>query len=81
MIFADKRYARADKKEKLPIWIKNHIEPGSDDLSIDQALSITNQFFKEMGQDFNMPKHLLLDADSIKQKFEEQARRLKELEE
>ena len=35
MIFADKRYARSDKKEKLPIWIKNHIEPGSDNISID----------------------------------------------
>ena len=35
MIFADKRYARNDKKDKLPQWIRNHIEQGSDNISID----------------------------------------------
>jgi DNA excision repair protein ERCC-2 len=49
MIFADKRYARNDKKDKLPQWIRNHIEQGSDNISIDQALSIATIFFKEMG--------------------------------
>jgi DNA excision repair protein ERCC-2 len=35
MIFADKRYARSDKKDKLPQWIKSHIEPGNENVSID----------------------------------------------
>lgn len=40
MIFADSRYRKNDKKEKLPLWIKNHFEPGSEDITIDHALSI-----------------------------------------
>jgi len=35
MIFADKRYARADKKDKLPLWIRNQIEAGRIDISVD----------------------------------------------
>jgi DNA excision repair protein ERCC-2 len=65
MIFADKRYARADKKDKLPQWIRSHIEPGADNVSIDQALSIATNFFKEMGQDFVMPPEFLYDAKRI----------------
>ena len=65
MIFADKRYARIDKKERLPQWIRNKIEPGSVDISVDQALSIASKFFKEMGQDFEMPEELLLTSEKI----------------
>lgn len=65
MIFADKRYARSDKQDKLPQWIRSHIEPGTDNISIDQALTIAQNFYKEMGQDFKMPKELLYDADKI----------------
>ena len=49
MIFADKRYSNALKREKLPQWIKNHIEPGQDNLSVDQAVSIAQNYYKEMG--------------------------------
>lgn len=65
MIFADKRYSRIDKKDKLPLWIKNQFEPGSVDISIDQALSIASNFYKEMGQDFELPDELLLTAEKI----------------
>ena len=68
MIFADKRYSRIDKKDKLPLWIKNQFEPGSVDISIDQALSIASNFYKEMGQDFELPDELLLTAEKIQQK-------------
>ena len=49
MIFADRRYARADKKNQLPLWIESHMEPGADNVSVDQALSIASKFYKEMG--------------------------------
>ena len=52
MIFADKRYSNSQKKEKLPQWIKNHFEPGQDNLSVDQAVAVANSYFKDMGQEF-----------------------------
>ncbi|RXM96626.1 TFIIH basal transcription factor complex helicase XPD subunit [Acipenser ruthenus] len=37
MIFADKRYARADKRGKLPRWIQEHITDSSLNLTIDET--------------------------------------------
>jgi len=54
MIFADKRFAHLDKREKLPKWIKNYIEPANVNISTDQAVYKTRQFFKEMGQEYKI---------------------------
>ena len=37
MIFADKRYSRKDKREKLPGWIANHIETKNVGISTEEC--------------------------------------------
>lgn len=55
MLFADARFQRSDKQDKLPVWIKNQFEPGKQNLSVDIAAKTAADFFKEMGQPFEMP--------------------------
>jgi DNA excision repair protein ERCC-2 len=50
MVFADKRFARADKRSKLPKWIVSEMEEACTNLSTDMALSMGKQFFKTMAQ-------------------------------
>lgn len=61
IILADKRFARPEKMTNLPKLIRHHIEDGSDNLSVDQALLSATDFFKNMGQPFEIPESLLLD--------------------
>jgi len=49
MIFSDKRYAKPNKKGKLPRWIKSHFNEGCENVSVEQALSIASNFYKDMG--------------------------------
>jgi len=65
MIFADKRYARRDKQDKLPLWITEQLKGKNFSLSIDMAVQLANAFFKEMGQPFKMPQNLLLSSEAI----------------
>jgi|LauGreDrversion4_2_1035121.scaffolds.fasta_scaffold229427_2 Rad3-related DNA helicase len=55
MIFADQRYERSDKQGKLPQWIRNQFEAGKQSLSVDMAVRTASEFFKDMGQPFDMP--------------------------
>lgn len=50
MIFADKRYARADKRNKMPSWISQFISPAQMNLTTLEASSIAKQFLKLMAQ-------------------------------
>jgi DNA excision repair protein ERCC-2 len=50
MVFADKRFARADKRSKLPKWIVSEMDESCTNLSTDMALSMGKQFFKTMAQ-------------------------------
>uniref|UniRef100_A0A3Q3MQB5 General transcription and DNA repair factor IIH helicase subunit XPD n=1 Tax=Mastacembelus armatus TaxID=205130 RepID=A0A3Q3MQB5_9TELE len=52
MIFADKRYARADKRGKLPRWIQEHISDGSLNLTVDEAVQLSKHFLRQMAQPF-----------------------------
>jgi len=45
MIFADKRYARIDKRSKLPAWIGSHLSDANVNLSTDMAVSIAKKIF------------------------------------
>ena len=65
MIFADKRYKRKDYFEKLPQWIRNQLAPECTDLSTDVTVKIATDFFKEMGQPFQMPSNMMYDAQKI----------------
>lgn len=52
MIFADKRFTRADKRSKLPKWIQAGMSEGLTNLSTDMAISVAKKFMRAMGQPF-----------------------------
>lgn len=52
MIFADKRFARADKRAKLPRWIAQFIQDMYSNLSMDMAIVESKRFMRSMGQPF-----------------------------
>lgn len=82
MIFADKRYKRKDYTDKMPTWIRHQLFNEKDvshkDLSTDITVQIASNFFKEMGQPFEMPPNMLYDAQYIEsiQKEEEERKKL-----
>ncbi|KAI9209299.1 uncharacterized protein BJ171DRAFT_486077 [Polychytrium aggregatum] len=53
MIFADKRFARADKRSKLPKWILANMNESSTNLSTDMAVGVTKKFLRSMAQPFD----------------------------
>ncbi|TIB12971.1 hypothetical protein E3P77_01533 [Wallemia ichthyophaga] len=53
MIFADKRFARSDKRAKLPRWINQYIAETSSNLSTDMAISLAKRFVRTMAQPFD----------------------------
>lgn len=52
MVLADKRYARPEKRSKLPGWIASSIGPAQINLSTDMAVQLARQFFRQMAQPF-----------------------------
>jgi DNA excision repair protein ERCC-2 len=50
MIFADKRYQRHDKRDKLPRWITSHLSNAHLDLSTDMLVHIAREFMRNMAQ-------------------------------
>lgn len=53
MIFADKRFARADKRSKLPRWINQYITETAANLSTDMALTLSKLFMRTISQNPN----------------------------
>lgn len=53
MVFADKRFGRADKRSKLPKWIQAGFSDSCLNLSTDMALSMSKKFLKTMAQPFD----------------------------
>jgi len=47
MVFADKRYNRAEKRTKLPQWVQSFITPGHLNLSTEIATTIANSFSRK----------------------------------
>ncbi|KAJ1643956.1 TFIIH/NER complex ATP-dependent 5'-3' DNA helicase subunit [Dispira simplex] len=50
MVFADKRYARKDKREKLPRWIVQFMNDATLNLSTDMAITIARKFLRTLAQ-------------------------------
>mmetsp|Transcript_13954 Transcript_13954/g.55062 ORF Transcript_13954/g.55062 Transcript_13954/m.55062 type:complete len:803 (+) Transcript_13954:51-2459(+) len=50
MIFADRRYNRADKRNKLPQWITQYLVQSHLNLSTDVAVGLVRSFLREMAQ-------------------------------
>jgi len=53
MVFADKRYARADKRAKLPKWINQYITDTAANLSTDMAVVLSKLFMRTISQTSN----------------------------
>uniref|UniRef100_A0A673KXR4 General transcription and DNA repair factor IIH helicase subunit XPD n=1 Tax=Sinocyclocheilus rhinocerous TaxID=307959 RepID=A0A673KXR4_9TELE len=67
MIFADKRYARADKRGKLPRWIQEHLTDGSLNLTIDETVQLAKHFLRQMAQPFRQEDQLGLSLLTLEQ--------------
>merc|ERR1712039_647119 len=52
MIFADQRYARQDKRNKIPDWIRNNLDNGHTLLSTELAVQAARSFLLQMAQPF-----------------------------
>lgn len=52
MVFADMRYQRHDKRDKLPTWITSHLKDAHLNLSTDMLLHVAREFMRSMGQPF-----------------------------
>ncbi|KAF4748317.1 General transcription and DNA repair factor IIH helicase subunit XPD, partial [Perkinsus olseni] len=50
MVLADARYARADKRKKLPPWIGKFLIPAFSNLTVDMAVSSAREFLLSMSQ-------------------------------
>uniref|UniRef100_UPI00358E0210 general transcription and DNA repair factor IIH helicase subunit XPD isoform X2 n=1 Tax=Myxine glutinosa TaxID=7769 RepID=UPI00358E0210 len=80
MVFADKRYSRADKRGKLPRWIQEHITDGSLNLTIDEAVHISKHFLKLMAQPFSRDDQLGLSLLTLEQlQSEDMLRRIEQI--
>ncbi|KAM6500526.1 Protein of unknown function (DUF1227) domain containing protein [Amanita muscaria] len=53
MVFADKRFARADKRAKLPRWINQYITEAASNLSTDMAITLSKLFMRAISQNPN----------------------------
>ncbi|XP_077174711.1 general transcription and DNA repair factor IIH helicase subunit XPD isoform X1 [Paroedura picta] len=67
MVFADKRFARADKRGKLPRWIQEHITDANLNLTLDEAVQVTKYFLRQMAQPFRKEDQLGLSLLTFEQ--------------
>jgi DNA excision repair protein ERCC-2 len=58
MIFADKRFSRADKRGKLPKWIQEHLRDSMCNLSTEEAVQISKKWLRQMAQPFSREDQL-----------------------
>ena len=68
MIFADSRYNRSDKRDKLPKWIQNFLNRADRlNASTDDATSIVQRFLREMAQplDEQAQRNILMDMQRL----------------
>lgn len=52
MVFADQRYARQDKRNKIPDWIQKFLDPGHVVMSTDAAVAAARSFLLQMSQPY-----------------------------
>ena len=68
MCFADKRFAKADKRSKLPKWIRDYLLDSDCNLSIEEAVSKARRWLKQMAQPLTQKEQLgvsLLDEELL----------------
>jgi DNA excision repair protein ERCC-2 len=74
MVFADKRYQRHDKRDKLPRWITSNLKEAHMNLSTDMLLVVTREFMRSMAQpvDAAATRKGLLSQDAVNAIWQEQ---------
>ncbi|VEL41383.1 unnamed protein product [Protopolystoma xenopodis] len=58
LVMADKRYARSDKRSKLPAWIQAQMNDAFVNLSTEEAVQAARRFLRLMGQPFKQANQL-----------------------
>ncbi|XP_045148608.1 general transcription and DNA repair factor IIH helicase subunit XPD [Echinops telfairi] len=80
MVFADKRFARADKRGKLPRWIQEHLTDANLNLTVDEGVQVAKYFLRQMAQPFHREDQLGLSLLSLEQlQSEETLRRIEQI--
>nr|KAF6406694.1 ERCC excision repair 2, TFIIH core complex helicase subunit [Molossus molossus] len=80
MVFADKRYAGADKRGKLPRWIQEHLTDANLNLTVDEGVQVAKYFLRQMAQPFHREDQLGLSLLSLEQlESEETLRRIEQI--
>lgn len=77
MIFADQRYSRSDKRDKLPGWIKRYLKSEHLNMSIDLAVTESRLFLKQMAQPIPHKENLGRTMLSLKHLKKLQAKEIK----
>jgi DNA excision repair protein ERCC-2 len=70
MCFADKRFGRADKRLKLPLWIREYLDDADCNLSVEEAVQKAKRWLKQMAQPLSLNDQLgvsLLTYDLLMQ--------------
>lgn len=75
MAFADKRFARADKRGKLPRWIQEHLKDELCNLSVDEAIQVSKRFLRRMAQPFTREDQLGLSLLTVEQVQSEETKK------
>ncbi|XP_037227775.1 general transcription and DNA repair factor IIH helicase subunit XPD isoform X2 [Falco rusticolus] len=80
MVFADKRFARADKRGKLPRWIQDHLSEANWNLTVDEAVQVAKFFLRQMAQPFHQEDQLGLSLLTLEQlQSEETLQRIEQI--
>lgn len=80
MVFADKRFARADKRGKLPRWIQEHLTDSNLNLTVDEGVQVAKYFLRQMAQPFHREDQLGLSLLSLEQlQSEETLQRIEQI--
>lgn len=67
MMFADKRFARADKRGKLPKWIQEHLRDPLCNLSTEEAVQLLKRWLRQMAQPFTREDQLGVSLLTLEQ--------------
>ncbi|XP_043495959.1 general transcription and DNA repair factor IIH helicase subunit XPD [Polistes fuscatus] len=78
MVFADKRFSRADKRSKLPKWIQEHLSDGLCNLSTEEAVQISKRWLRQMAQPFTRENQLGLSLLTREQLEKEEASKIEQ---
>lgn len=67
MIFADKRFARQDKRSKLPKWIQEYLTDSHVNLSTEEGMQLAKVWLRQMAQPFTREDQLGLSLLTLEQ--------------